>query len=399
MAHPTLSFTVSFASDEKRQWRVETGDEAVREVDVPWTGTYDFVEALRQFTKMAEKPAAEEGQRAALHTHAMQLGEALGKALLGDDDRKRIRDASGRDGSPPLVTLESDDDLILSLPWELLRLDGQFAVREGRIDLVRTTTPGSQQAPTLSKPDRYLKLLVNVSAPEGSSGHLDYEAESYRLHRALHDYSEIAFTELGSADDLVKGVAEHEPLGVHFSGHGAPGKLLFEDDEGQQDAVAINDLLRDIRTAAPDKFPRFFYLASCHGNDPGNLEEGQVGSTISAAQLHREGVTQVVGYYGPIVDALSTVAEVAIYKAMGEGRTTLDGVRQARAALAQGVEITGKASHRAEVARERANTFPFAWAQLVLYHRGPDHPLSLELPEKYVQAQEARLERKYEGTE
>ncbi len=202
-AGPTLSFKVSFTSDERKQWRVETGDETTREVDVPWTGTYDVVEALRQFTKMAEKPAAEEGKRAALHTHAVQLGEALGEALLGDDDRKRIRDASGRDGSPPLVTLESDDDLILSLPWDLLRLDGQFAVREGRIDLVRTTTPGSQQAPTLSKPDRYLKLLVNVSAPEGTGGHLNYEAENYRLHRALHDYSEIAFTELGSADDLV----------------------------------------------------------------------------------------------------------------------------------------------------------------------------------------------------
>jgi hypothetical protein len=48
---------------------------------------------------------------------------------------------------------------------------------------------------------------------------------------------------------------------------------------------------------------------------------------------------------------------------------------------------------------EKVTLFPFAWAQLVFYHRGPDYPLSLKLPEKYAQEQEARLQRSFTGTE
>ena len=46
-----------------------------------------------------------------------------------------------------------------------------------------------------------------------------------------------------------------------------------------------------------------------------------------------------------------------------------------------------------------SHSHPFAWAQLVFYHRGPDHPLSLQVPERYVQTQESGLERSYTGTD
>src|SRR5205085_689768 len=49
--------------------------------------------------------------------------------------------------------------------------------------------------------------------------------------------------------------------------------------------------------------------------------------------LHREGVTQVVGYHGPISDVLSTRAEAALYQEIARGATTRYAVRQARAAL------------------------------------------------------------------
>ena len=398
LAGAAIHFSISFASEERDQWRIMIDGEAERLVDVPWKGSNDFGVSLMEFADMADKPASDGAKQAELHSHAVRLGDALEAALLADEDRQWIRDA-GQDG-PPLVTVESDDDMILSLPWELLRMDGEFAVRDGRIDLVRSTASAAEHPITLSPPDRYMKLVVNISAPESQrdGGKLNSEAEGYRIIRALHDYSDIVFTELGSADDIVNAIADNEPVGVHFSGHGMPGKLLFEDDEGMGDLVAIGDLLTRIRREGC-RFPRFFYLASCYGNTPTKLKEDEAGTSIAAAQLHREGVVQVIGYYGPIVDELSTMAEVAVYRAMADGRPTRHGVRQARSDLAKGIESLEAGKHKIRAYKEMVSVFPFAWAQLVFYHRGPDYPLSQKLPEKFAQEQEAKLERSFEGTD
>ncbi|WP_295391140.1 tetratricopeptide repeat protein [uncultured Thiodictyon sp.] len=97
----------------------------------------------------------------------------------------------------------------------------------------------------------------------------------------------------------------------------------------------------------------------------------------------------MVGYGGPIVDALSTRAEEALYQAIAEGLPTRDAVRQARAALARPLG-EGEPRHRpGEPAPTRgaraapaagADPFPFAWAQLVFYRRGPEWPLSIPAP-------------------
>ena len=394
-AAPSFHFSITSAADDPTQWSVQTSAAAARTVEAPWKGDFAFVDALERFLDQATQPQEDEPARAALHTHAIHLGEALAKVLWDEADRQALRDASGQDGEPPLVMLESPDDVVLSLPWELLRLDGAFALESGRIDLVRTTPAHSQRPVTLDPPDRYLKLVVNVSAPHSDHAGLDYEAESYRLVRALHEHSEVVFTELGTVDDLVQTVRRHEPLGIHFSGHGEPGGLAFEDDEGDADPVPIDQLLDQLQEA--QRLPRFFYLASCHGNTPSKPRAGSGGSTLTAAQVHRAGVVQVIGYYGPIVDALSTQAEVAIYQSLAEGAATRRGVRRARRALSQRPVEVGPGQHRAEVLRAAAQAFPFAWAQLVLYHRGPDRPLSKPLPTGYIEHREAQLQRTFTG--
>src|SRR5262249_57320148 len=97
-----------------------------------------------------------------------------------------------------------------------------------------------------------------------------------------------------------------------------------------------------------------------------------------AAGLHREGVTQVVAYSGPILDVLSTEAEVALYTAIAGGQTTRFALRLAREALIRPVETTRSSYRHADAGALQAvrQSHPFAWSQLVLYHRGPDHPLS-----------------------
>ena len=104
--------------------------------------------------------------------------------------------------------------------------------------------------------------------------------------------------------------------------------------------MTVDKLLEALREQISDgKLPPFFYLASCHGNTPGEPEKGTPGSETLAARLHREGVIQVVGYYGPIVDELSTRAEEALYAAIAEGHPTSFAVHRARRALAQPLAI------------------------------------------------------------
>ncbi len=328
---PEFVFALERAGD-----RITLKDPAdrTREVDPPWRADSRFGGALRGFNTLTRQPVEDVADRAALFRHAAALGDALFGLLFDEEGTARLREALVPNGPRPLVLVRSGDDTLLSLPWELLRLDGEFLVREWRIDLARTTAGEVGPDVLPREPSVPFKLVVNVSAPEGSR--LSYEAESYRLTRALTELCPLVPTELGTLDDLVATVAREQPTGIHFSGHGEPGRLVFEDDEGRDHKVAVDDLLKRLRDPIPDgKLPPFFYLANCHGNTPGEPEAGKPGSESLAARLHREGVNQVVGYYGPIGDELSTRAEEQLYAAIAEGHPTRFAVHRARAALAQ----------------------------------------------------------------
>ncbi len=383
-----------------------------RTVTPPWRVDNQFGVALHFFDRLTREPVTTDADRADLVARATTLGSLLFDLLFDEEGRERLRQAMVPGRPRPLITIRSDDDLLLSLPWELLWHDGSFLLRDARVDLARSTPGEVGPEALLSAPAGPLKLVVNVSAPEGSG--LDYEGESYRITKALSEQCRFVPTELGTVEDLVETVRAESPTAIHFSGHGAPGGLAFEDEEGREESVRIADLITRLRQRVDGSLPPLFYLASCHGNDPGATakpEEGKSGAESSAARLHREGVPQVVGYYGPIVDELSTRAEVAFYRALAEGETTRYAVRQAREALAAPF-WSARAGHRPRavaesgealragtapaVAEAPRHTHPFAWAQLVFYHRGPDHPLSLAT-ETGVRPHEPVLQRTFEG--
>ena len=214
------------------------------------------------------------------------------------------------------------------------------------------------------EPSGAFRLVVNVAGPEGSW--LNYEAESYRLTRALADLCPAVPTELGTLDDLAATVGREQPTGIHFSGHGAPGGLAFEDDQGGEHPVTVDELLDRLRGVIPDgRLPPFFYLASCHGNTPGAVGTGRPAGASLAARLHRAGVPQVIGYHRPIVDELSTRAEEALYAAVAEGHPTRFAVRRARAALArplvQGEPVLRHNLRVPTTADPAGDPYPFAW--------------------------------------
>ncbi len=394
-------------AQDKDQLLVTDPTGKTRQVEPPWRVGNSFSVARLGFNQLTRQPITTDADRAELFTHGRTLGESMFRLLFATDDCRKLLDkAMIPGGHRPLVTIRSDDDVLLSLPWELLHHDESFLVRDARIDMARSTLAPVGSGALLKEPAGYFKLVVNVSAPEG--GGLNYEAESYRITRALSKHCQLVPTELGTLDDLVETTKQAAPTGIHFSGHGSPGRLQFENDEGRGEIVPVGDLMDRLRESLPDgTLPPFFYLASCHGNEPTNPEKGELGAESSAALLHREGVAQVVGYYGPIADELSTLAEEALYTAVAEGRTTRYAVRQARAALAApywGPDQKHRPGQPPESPARKADgttavsSHPFGWAQLVFYHRGPDRPLSRPIPADATRRLEQELKRTFEGT-
>jgi hypothetical protein len=141
--------------------------------------------------------------------------------------------------------------------------------------------------------------------------------------------------------------------------------------------VPVASLLEALH-ATGRPLPRLFYLSSCHGLTAGGAaanapatREGErfadpaaLGSQPStAAALHRGGFAQVVGYFGPVGDDQATRLAADFYAALAGGAKARDALRQARELAKKPLRVG-----------DGYGVYPLGWAQLALYHRGPDLP-------------------------
>src|SRR4029077_16141061 len=109
-----------------------------------------------------------------------------------------------------------------------------------------------------------------VAAPEGAVA-LAYEKEEVRLQNVLANLGHaVAFSDLGTLDDLVELADQHRATAILYSGHGLPGQLVFENRLGFADPIAVEEVVRRLRTVllSPGRsgsFPGLFFLSSCEG--------------------------------------------------------------------------------------------------------------------------------------
>jgi tetratricopeptide (TPR) repeat protein len=332
------------------------------------------------------------GAAASLRALAASIGDRLAAALLSPKAGEVLAAAvhATLGGAPPLLHLrmraagageaaERRADRALALPWELLRLDGRFPVEEGFLDLAREAeVPG---ASGLGAPESPLAVVATFAAPVDATA-LDYEEEMYRLWRALgREELRLRVADLGTLDELVREVESLHPPVVHFSGHGRPGELLFEDEAALAHPVTVGELARRLREGA--RLPRLLYLSACHGATAGSAGRAAPGERMvdaalageatrpsTAASLHRAGFPQVVAYFGPVGDRQATRAVAAFYADLAAGRKAREALRRARRISAEPHREEGRPSH----------IYPLGWAQLALYHRGADEATALPAP-------------------
>ena len=180
---------------------------------------------------------------------------------------------------------------------------------------------------------------------------------------------------------------------------------MFESDEGRNDIVAVQDLIKKLLDELPNdrSLPSFFYLASCHGNTPARLEEDEAGSSSAAIQLHEAGVAEVVGYFGPIADVPSTRAEEALYEAIAEGQSTRDAVGKRGAgwsshsmASTAYIALHGRLRKIPRTSRV-PRTIRTAWAQLVALTAVGLNGRCLYRPQRASVLRGPALKRSFEG--
>jgi len=386
-------------------WKLDVALAARAESDAELQGL------LKRFHDEASEtvtPGAQgaEDKRALLVALGTRLGGKLADLLPGEADaqagdgaggakaagrtaaatRQAIVDAvrtptagSSDDSAVPALVLRASEDLapsaadkLLTLPWELLYLPelaepeegpalDPHPVRAGLLDVIRDAQapdqPHGQRDRAASTLPEHLTVGVVIAAPEGQTP-LPYEDEASRLVQIFEHRGNVAaaMANLGELTDLGALVRQHHPTVVHFSGHGAPGALLFEDAVGGPALQPVHAVLDTLREAGP--LPRLLLASACHGADTGTAtgrqrdgqRDGQRDDPAVVATLHRGGVEHVLGYFGAVLDTLATVSELALYDALGAGAPVRAAARAARRAIAA-----------------CAATAPLSWAQLQLF--------------------------------
>jgi tetratricopeptide (TPR) repeat protein len=335
-----------------------------------------FLGEVRELREWASRPIVQgdplaAGTRDCLDRLSRQAGERITTLLLSEPAREALVDELRRAaGRRVRLTIRVRDcgplgDEALALPWELLAPEpGAFALRSRALQLIREVV--TEGAPDLPAPDASLAVAVMIAAPEDRTA-IPYEEESFRLQLALSPLGhEVAFSDLGGLRDLVQLVEDRAATVIHFSGHGLPGKLLFENELGFAEDIAVEEVQRRLHQVLLNprragSFPRLFFLSSCYGAARGPVSDD---SPSTAAALHRRGFSQVLGYFGPLDAELSSRAEETFYGELARGATALAAAETLRDTLARPLGEGGE------------RVYPLAWSQLAVYHRGPDLPLA-----------------------
>ncbi len=131
-----------------------------------YAAEHAFVGGVFLFHPHLEKTVVVE---ASIYELASLVGAGLA-AALDERGRQAILAAMNRDSIPLLrIVVEGEGaDRVLALPWELLRLDGRFPVKEARLDIVREIRV--PDAPGLETRPGAFKALVHIAAPRMTRG-------------------------------------------------------------------------------------------------------------------------------------------------------------------------------------------------------------------------------------
>ena len=196
---------------------------------------------------------------------------------------------------------------LAGLPWEALAVPetGQPLALHPLVSVYRKADAAGPRV--LPGP---LRIIVAIAAPDSGSPLLDYERELRNVLAAVRDARQGAAdvrvvpfaTVAGIRDELDRGPAHI----LHLSGHGSPGTLYLENDDGSARAVTANEFVD--QTIPPGQMPPVITLAACY-TDAAASQDG----TSFAARLCARGATAVIATETSITDTYATRLLARVY--------------------------------------------------------------------------------------
>ena len=229
------------------------------------------------------------------------LGE-LGKVLAGAE----------RAHQPVRLGLDVPPELA-GLPWEALSSpDGRGPLAlHPLVSLYRKTDAAAGRV--LPGP---LRIVVAISSPEtGGEPVLDYERELRNVLAAVRsarqdaaDVRVVPFATLGAIrEELERGPAHV----LHISGHGSPGTLSLENDDGSARPVTADEFLA--QAIPPGRMPPVITLSACYTDAAASKD----GSSF-AARLCQRGAAAVIATETSITDTYATRLLARVYGTLAQ---------------------------------------------------------------------------------
>ena len=265
----------------------------------------------RARVSLAARAQAEPGQRPeqlALSRVGQLLGESFLPGPIGGE-LDRVLAAAKRAHQPVRLGLAVPADLA-GLPWETLPSpdgSGPLALHE-LVSLYRKADAPAARA--LPGP---LRIVVAIASPDGGGALLDYERELRNVLAAVRaarqdaaDVRVVPFaTPAAIREELERGPAHV----LHISGHGAPGVLQLENEDGTPRPVTAGQLVG--LAIPPGRMPPVITLAACYTGAAAS-EDG----ASFAAQLCERGTAAVIATETSITDTYATRLLARVYGAL-----------------------------------------------------------------------------------
>lgn len=169
-----------------------------------------------------------------------------------------------------------------------------------------------------------LRVLYMTASPPGATDPLRLDAEVNNVLRAIRgsrhrDLIDIRPRPAASPQDLIDGINDFRPHVVHFSGHGGPDGLLFDNasvTDPQERLVSFASLAKLL--AATDQPPTLVFLNAC--------------DTADEAAVLLDAIPALIAMDAPIGDASAAVFSTQFYAAVGGAQPLSKAVEQAKAA-------------------------------------------------------------------
>jgi len=226
----------------------------------------------------------------------------------------RVLAAAERAHQPVRLGLAVPPELA-GLPWEALPApDGRGPLAlHPLVSLYRKTDAAA--ARRLPGP---LRIVVAIAAPDiGGGAVLDYERELRNVLAAVRaaragaaDVRVVPFaTVTAIREELDRGPAHV----LHITGHGSPGTLALEDDDGSARPVTADELA-DL-AVPPGQMPPVVVLSACYTDAAGSQ-----GGASFAARLCQRGAAAVIATETSITDLYATRLLARVYGALAQAR-------------------------------------------------------------------------------